>query len=258
MVTRYLIIGGLTIICNWLTSAYSQVPETGRWQSMEFSSAAVNTETAARYHEHLTELNHQIRLDQDKDLLRRLQQISKGLIAAAGILKPESKHWNWEIHVTAENQVDAYCMAGGKILIGSQFVRQLHLNNAELATLLGHEMAHAVAEHHREELSEALHINAQPGGSLDIMMGRLDTDFSMQLKLATLSAMQESEADQLGMILAHLAGWPSASMVRFYEKLQATEGNSVIAGSYPSASSRLSMAKGLSKLWSTMPPKQIR
>ncbi|MBC3864214.1 M48 family metalloprotease [Undibacterium jejuense] len=249
MFIRHLLTVGLFSFCVSLIPGYAQVPETGRWQELAYSTAAVNAETADRYHEHIDALRSHKQLDQDPALLSRIKTIARGLISAASKLKPESNTWRWEIHITSEQQVDAYCMAGGKILIGSEFVRRLKLSNSELATLLGHEMAHAIAEHHREELSEALHINAQPGDTLDVMMGRLETDISMQLKLATLSNIQESEADQLGMILAHMAGWDSASMVSFFQKLQRVEANSVPNNSYPSTESRLSMARGFNKLW---------
>ncbi len=256
MSIRYLCIAGLVGLYAWLTPGHAQVPETGRWQELAYSTAAVNAETADRYQEHIDALRTRKQLDQDQALLNRIQTIARGLIVAASKLKPDSDTWKWEIHITSDQQIDAYCMAGGKILIGSAFVQHLKLNDGELATLLGHEMAHAIAEHHREELSEALHINAQPGDTLDVMMGRLETDISMQFKLATLSHIQESEADQVGMVLAHMAGWESADMVSFFQKLQQTEADSAPNNSYPSAKSRLSMAQGFNKLWGKFTPVQ--
>ncbi len=229
--------------------AVAQVPETGRWQELSFSSEEVHSQTEDRYVDIVVELAANGKLDDDRPLLARLKSISSGLIRAALDMKPESKEWKWEIHTTNDPKVDAFCMAGGKILVGSAFVHRLALDDAELATLIAHEMAHAVAEHHREELSEALHISPQPAMPLDVMMERLNTDLSMQIRLAGLSNLQEREADQIGMVLAHHAGWPAAGMVSFYKKLAAIEEASVLGGSHPEASSRVSMAKGMALLF---------
>jgi predicted Zn-dependent protease len=115
--------------------------------------------------------------------------------------------------------------------------------------LLAHEVAHAVAEHHRETFSEALFLNRFPAVPLEVVMARLDSDLSLQIRLSTLSSLQESEADQLGMVLAHRAGWPATAMVGFYRKLAAEEQGALIAGAYPATASRLSMAKGMARLF---------
>lgn len=113
----------------------------------------------------------------------------------------------------------ASCAAGGKLLFGTAYIKRLDLDDGELATLIAHEVAHAVAEHQREELSMVYYLNS---GSFPISvataMARFDSDLSLQIRLSTLLRIQESEADQLGMIIAHNAGWPASSMVSFYPK----------------------------------------
>lgn len=229
-------------------AAPAQVPDSGRWQELRFSREDVHEQFEDRYVELVVGLAARQALDRDRGLLRRVQRIGATLVAAAVSIKPESASWKWEFHVTDEPSVEALCIAGGKLLVGSALVRRLALTDAELAILLAHEMAHAIAEHHREVLSEALFINPQPSTTLAVMIERLDSDLSMQLRLAALSNLQEREADQLGMVLAHRAGWPVTAMISFYEKLAATDVASLLAGGHPALASRVSMAKGMARL----------
>ncbi|MYN15299.1 M48 family metalloprotease [Rugamonas sp. FT107W] len=237
---------GLLFACGM---AGAQVPESGRAQEMRYSAEEVASTVEDRYIERVVGLAADGRLDDDRVLLARLQSIGAGLVRAAVALKPEVAGWEWEFHTTSDAEVDAICMAGGKILVGSAFVRQLALGDGELATLLGHEIAHAVAEHHRETLSEALFLNRYPVVPLEVVMERLESDLSVQVRLSKLSSMQESEADQLGMVLAHRAGWPAADMVSFYRKLSDGDQMALVSSAYPASASRLSMAKGMALLF---------
>jgi hypothetical protein len=198
--------------------ACAQVPESGRWQELSFSAEQVDASMEDRYIGRTVDLAAAGKLDEDRALMARLRAISPGLIRAAVQLKPEAAQWQWEIHTTSDPEVDAICMSGGKILVGSAFVRQLDLNDGELATLLAHEVAHAVAEHHRETFSEALFLNRFPAVPLEVVMERLDSDLTLQIRLSTLSSLQESEADQRlrSVLPQHVAAamarvWPCCS-----------------------------------------------
>jgi Zn-dependent protease with chaperone function len=240
-----LIIAGLMLACG---AASAQVPESGRAQELRFSAAEVDAGMEERYIDQTVDLAAAGKLDEDRALLARLRYISAELIRVAIELKPEAAQWRWEVHSTSDAELDAICMAGGKILVGSTFVRHLALTDGELATLLAHEVAHAVAEHHRETLSEALLLNRVPAVPLEVVMARLDSDLSLQIRLSKLSSLQESEADQLGMVLVYRAGWAATDIVSFYRKLAESEPAALISGAYPANLSRLSMALGMARL----------
>lgn len=230
-------------------AACAQVPETGRAQELRFSAAEVDASMEERYIDHTVDLASAGKLDQDRRLLARLRYIGAELMRVAIELKPEAAAWQWEIHTTSDADVDAICMAGGKILIGSAFVQRLQLTDGELATLLAHEVAHAVAEHHRETFSEAMLVNRLPAVPLEVVMARLDSDLTLQIRLWRLSSLQESEADHLGMVLAYRAGWAAADIVSFYRKLAEGEAGALVSSAYPQYASRLSMAQGMARLF---------
>jgi predicted Zn-dependent protease len=92
--------------------------------------------------------------------------------------------------------------------------------------LLGHEIAHAVADHRRE-----------------IARSGMDADIAQEIRAAEIAVMQEDEADRMGMGLAYRAGWPPSSMVSFYDKLAADEPPGMFNSSHPSGASRAAMAR---------------
>jgi len=231
--------------------ALAQVPETGRWQNLAFAAEAVHEHTANRYREILADLDARGVLDGTPKTLDRVSRVAESLIRSAIALKPEAAAWQWEIHTTSDTNWDASCMAGGKLLVGTKFIEELDLDDGELATLLGHEIAHALAEHQREELSEVVLLDVMhPTIGIDTAVSRLETDLALQIRLADLSRIQESEADQLGMILAKNAGWSVVDMVSFYQKLVNADPPTSRSWTHPSPASRLNMAQILAILWS--------
>jgi Zn-dependent protease with chaperone function len=126
---------GMLYLCN---AAIAQISETGRWQELAFSSKYVHNQTEDRYLEIVVKFAANGQLDKDCRLLNRIQSISAELIHAAIDMKPEAKAWTWEVHVSGDPMVDAFCTTDVKILIGSTFVYRLNLDDGELATLIGH------------------------------------------------------------------------------------------------------------------------
>jgi len=238
----------LIAIASAQVGAQTPVPESGRWQELHFDAADVASRSEDRYIAQVVKLAAAGKLDRDRALLARLKSITEQLVHAAVALKPAAADWAWELHLSSDPDIDAVCLAGGKLLVGIPFVRRMQFDDGELATLLAHEIAHAVAEHQREYLSEALLATRRPELPLDVLQARLDSDLPLQFRLARLSAIQEREADQLGMVIAHRAGWPPTAMLRFYRKLAADGESAPLIASHPTAASRVSLAKGMQHL----------
>lgn len=238
------------LLLAWMAmaaQAAAQVPDSGRWQELRFSAEEVGLRSEDGYIELTVVQAAAGRLDRDRVLLARVKRITDNLVRAAVALKPDAAAWPWEVHLTDDPAVEAESRAGGKLLLGRAFLARLALDDGELAFLLAHEIAHVVAEHARETLSEAL-LDSRRDLPLEVVEERLASDIPLQFRLSRLAAIQEREADQLGILIAHRAGWPSDASLRFYRKLAADAAGASLFASHPSGTSRLSLAKGMSRL----------
>lgn len=217
---RRLCAGLAAFLLLGLPEAQAVVPINGRHQELDFTGAQVRAIAAASYAERLAQFKREGILDRDVRLFARVRRVAGRLIAQAVILKPQAAHWAWEVHVVNSPQIDAYCMAGGKIIVSAAFVHARQLSDGELAALLGHEIAHAIAEHVREQLSAVRRLDPAYAhlGPEDVanVMG---WDLSVSLQLAGLSRLQELEADDIGIYLAAKSGFNPQALVGFYRKL---------------------------------------
>jgi predicted Zn-dependent protease len=200
--------------------AATAVPINGRSQHMVFTREQVQAIAAVAYDKRLQELARRGNLDRDAALVQRVRRVAGRIITQAVILKPEAAHWAWEIHIASGDQTDAYCMAGGKILVGDAFLEGQQFTDDELAALLGHEVAHAIAEHVREQLSAVPDLSpAYARLGLNDVIFVLGWDLSVTFKLAPLSRLHELEADDIGIYLAAKAGYDPRALLEFYHKL---------------------------------------
>ncbi len=159
-------------------------------------------------------------IDRDQPFTARVRAIAAVLIAQAGRDDPETASWPWELHTTDDDDVNADCMAGGKILVSQTYVERLGLNDAELAMLLAHEIQHAVLRHNLKEYQAALRLEPawaqRPFAELEYAV---DHDRALMGKLADTNYAQEEEADRQGLLLAWRAGWPPTQLIAYYRKM---------------------------------------
>jgi predicted Zn-dependent protease len=161
--------------------------------------------------------------------LQRLRAIAERIIPFAGGWNARAKQWRWEINLLGSQQLNAFCMPGGKIAFYYGILQQLQLTDDEVATIMGHEMAHALREHARERMGKtaATRIGASVLSSVLGLGSAGDTLLNMGGQLLTLkfSRDDESEADIVGMDLAARAGYnPRAGVTLWQKMLQASKG----------------------------------
>jgi predicted Zn-dependent protease len=229
-------------------SSTTQGGATGvdRRQLLLVSSEQVNQLSAQSYQQDLAKARAAGVLDRDAALLVRLKKIANRLVPHVSQFRPDARSWNWEVHTTTSNELNAYAAPGGKIMFYTGIVNRLNLTDDEIAAIMGHEMAHAVREHARERLSRDY---AQQAG-LGILASAVGLSEG-QAQMAGMAAQlglglphgraQESEADTLGVELMARAGYNPQAALSLWQKMQkASQGEPPqFLSTHPSTSDRL-------------------
>ena len=153
----------------------------------------------------------------------RLRAIAERLVPHALPWNPRARDWRWEVNLIGSPELNAFCMPGGKIAFFWGILQRLQLDDAEVAAIMGHEMAHALREHARERLAKTTvtRVGASLASAL-LGMGNLgDAALSMGAQMLTLkfSRDDESEADLIGLELAARGGYDPAAGVTLWRKM---------------------------------------
>ena len=161
---------------------------------------------------------------------QRLQRIAQSLIPHATAWNPRARDWKWSVALIRSDDVNAFCMPGGKIAFFTGIIDKLKLTDDEIAMIMGHEMAHALREHSREQLAKnsatslGISLGAQLLGLGD--MGNYAARLGGQLLSLRFSRNDEHDADLVGLEIAARAGYNPQAAVTLWEKMgQATGAN---------------------------------
>ena len=150
------------------------------------------------------------------------------IVAATPVFRADAAAWNWQFNVQKTKELNAYCMPGGRIMVYSGLIESLDLSDAELATVLAHEVAHALREHTRERVSRAYAQQLVLSGAAAVTgvsegaanIANMVAEVTFQLPF---SRDQESEADQIGLELMARAGYDPRAALTLWNKMAAAE-----------------------------------
>jgi predicted Zn-dependent protease len=163
-------------------------------------------------------------LNADPAMTQRVRAIAQRLIPATAAFRPDAPSWSWEVNVIQSDQLNAWCMPGGKIAFYSGIITRLQLTDEEIAAIMGHEIAHALREHGRERASEQM--TAQlgiTGVAIATGAGRAAVDMATMAYQVTLglpnSRLHETEADRIGVELSARAGYDPRAAVNVWKKM---------------------------------------
>jgi predicted Zn-dependent protease len=159
----------------------------------------------------------------------RLRYIANRIIPHTYEWNARARQWKWEVNLIGSKQINAFCMPGGKIAFYYGILDQLKLNDDEVAMIMGHEAAHALREHAREQMGKSA--TTQVGaGLLSALLGLGGLGDAVVRGAANLLTLKfgredESEADLIGIDLAARAGYDPGAGVTLWQKMaQASKG----------------------------------
>ena len=250
----------LSLLAAIVLSACVTSP-TGRTQFMLISPEAAIVESQRAYAAQLRNVGEQGKFLHDPILADRLGIITGRLVGQAVAMFPHTRNWAWSVALIDEpDTVNAWCMAGGKMAIYSGFVEQLAPTDAELAQVMGHEIAHAIANHTAERMSIAI---AQGLGVLAVGAATEDASTMQDANLLANLALSlpnsraaEVEADRIGIELAARAGYDPAAGASLWRKMQALQGWGLpeFLNTHPSPGNRAQTLGALAPaMWPLMP-----
>lgn len=211
-----------------IASGCATNPITGRSQASLVSDAQAAQESSQAYSQLVSEAHRQNALDTNPEAISRVRGITDRLIPQAVALRPETRSWNWEVHVLKSKEVNAWCMAGGKMAVYTGLLNQIKPSDDELAQVMAHEISHALLSHQAEKMSRVqmqraglqlgVIAGAMAGYNLSSVAGLADTAATIALQLPN-SREAESEADKVGMRIAAQAGYNPQAAVSLWEKM---------------------------------------
>src|SRR5216110_3840330 len=125
-----------------------------RQQRMAVSSEEVNAGAQKAYAQMMAEAQKKNALDKDAAQVARVKNIVSRLVPQTTAFRDDAGKWPWEAHVISVDDVNAWCMPAGKMAVYSGLINKLQPTYDELAAVMGHEIAHALREHSREQMSQ--------------------------------------------------------------------------------------------------------
>lgn len=242
----------LSAMVALLLSGCSKVPISGRNQLNLVSDSEVLQASLASYKEYISKAplsTQTVKSEQVTRVGRKIAAATEAYLNSHG-MSDQVQNFAWEFNLVRDNQLNAFCMPGGKIVV-YEGIMNIIASDDELAVVLGHEVAHAVAKHSNERLSQqkaleyggailsAITQNAsQQTQTLAAQVFGLGANYGVMLPF---SRKHETEADNIGLVLMTMAGYNPECALTFWQKMSAgtTNTKAEFMSTHPSDATRI-------------------
>ena len=234
------------------------VPITGRTQNLMVSDDQVLSLSFQEYSDYMKTAKASTNSTNTALVKRVGQNIAKAVesyLTQNGMAE-DVKTYSWEFNLVQDNQVNAWCMPGGKIVVYEGLL-PVTQDEASLAIVMGHEIAHAVARHSAERLSNAYKEQYGAAALSALLQGAgvssgwqqlasLAHQYGGALFTSGFSRKQESEADHIGLIFAAMAGYDPEVAVNFWQRMSSATGggSNSLFSDHPSDATRIQQIQG--------------
>lgn len=214
------------------------VPVTGRKQTLMVSDEQVLSLSVEEYNNYMKTAKKSTNATNTA----LVQRVGKRLASAVETYLTEKGYadelsqYSWEFNLVQDQNVNAFCMPGGKIVVYEGLL-PVTQDEPSLAIVLGHEIAHAVAKHSAEQMSTAIKqqygtqilggvLQMAGAGSNTVTLAQAVAQMGFQFRSLKYSRNHETEADHMGLIFAAMAGYDPQVAVSFWQRMAASNGNS--------------------------------
>jgi predicted Zn-dependent protease len=215
--------------------ACASVPITGRKQLSLVPESTINSMASEQYSQFISEN----KLSDNTEATAMVRRVGRKIQAAVEQFFAERKqsdrlqNYKWEFNLVDDSVANAWCMPGGKVVVYAGLL-PITKNENGLAVVMGHEIAHAIAQHGEERMSQGL--LAQFGGAAlsaalsekpEQTRSLFMTAYGVGATLGVLlpySRLHESEADRIGLIFMAMAGYDPNGALEFWQRMAAEKG----------------------------------
>ncbi|MBV6419886.1 MAG: Beta-barrel assembly-enhancing protease [Ignavibacteriaceae bacterium] len=234
MMKQNLITLSITILTFIVLQSCSTVPLTGRSQLNMIPSSEMLSMSFQQYDQFLKEnklSTNQTEVNLVKNTGVKIQHAVERYMKENN-LSDRLNGYKWEFNLVKDDQVNAWCMPGGKVVVYTGIL-PVTKDEAGLAVVMGHEIAHAIAEHGNERMSQQL---LQQVGAVGLMVAMKEEPAQTQALWLSVygvgttvgimlpySRTQESEADHLGLIFMAMAGYDPHAAPEFWKRMAASK-----------------------------------
>jgi predicted Zn-dependent protease len=217
--TSRILILSLILGLALLVAGCATAPFTGRRQLLFTSEGS----EAQMGYSAFQQIKRHYKIDHDPEINDLVTRVGRRIAAAA-----QRPDYRWEFVVFKDKEANAFCLPGGKVGIFTGILKYTK-NEAGLATVISHEVAHALARHAGERMSQSMlaqlggiGLGAALGGTGSLASQGIMQGYSLAAQLGVLlpySRTQEYEADHIGLILMAKAGYDPAQALAFWKRM---------------------------------------